>query len=68
MTEDKSGDFTEREKILIESFRVLNSDLELKTVIKNALGIMTRRFHGRVSCLALVDLQDLSLRFFAPRS
>lgn len=65
MTKNKPEVFTEREKILIESFRVLNSDLELKTVIKNALGIMLRRFHGRVSCLALVDLQDLSLIFYA---
>jgi len=60
--------FTEREKLLIDSFRVLNSDLELNTVVKNALGIMIGRFHGAASCLVLVDMQDFSLKSYAMKS
>jgi sigma-B regulation protein RsbU (phosphoserine phosphatase) len=56
-------DFTPRERLLVESFRILNSELELRTVIKNALGILTRRFRARAACLLLVDLRDYSLRF-----
>ena len=59
------NEFTEREKILVESFRLLNSDLELKTVIKNALGIMIQRFSGAAACLVLVDMHDFSLKFYA---
>jgi sigma-B regulation protein RsbU (phosphoserine phosphatase) len=56
-------DFTPRERLLVESFRILNSDLDLRTVIKNSLGILTRRFKARAACLVLVDLRDYSLRF-----
>ena len=66
--ENNLDGFSEREKILIESFRVLNSDLELKTVVKNALGIMIKRFHGSAACLVLVDLHDFSLKFYAATS
>ncbi len=59
------NEFTEREIILVESFRLLNSDLELKTVIKNALGIMIQRFSGAAACLVLVDMHDFSLKFYA---
>ncbi|MEE9552761.1 MAG: hypothetical protein V3W18_00575, partial [candidate division Zixibacteria bacterium] len=61
-------EFTEREKILVESFRLLNSDLELKTVIRNALGIMIQRFFGSAACLVLVDMHDFSLRFYAAKA
>lgn len=60
-----SNELTEREKILVESFRLLNSDLELKTVIKNALGIMIQRFSGAAACLVLVDMHDFSLKLYA---
>ncbi len=63
MRKEENG-FTEKEKILIESFRVLNSDLELRTVIRNALGIMIRRFHGAGACLVLVDMHDFSLNIY----
>lgn len=53
---------------MIESFRVLNSDLELQTVVRNALGILTQRFDARGVCLILVDLQDHSLSCFAAGS
>jgi putative methionine-R-sulfoxide reductase with GAF domain len=58
-------DFTPRERLLVESFRVLNADLDLRTVIKNALGILIERFEARAACLILVSLRDYSLRFHA---
>ncbi len=61
-------DFSPREKLLIESFRVLNSDLELHTVVRNALGILTKRFNARGACLLLVDLHNYSLNCFAAES
>lgn len=61
-------DFSPREKLLIESFRVLNSDLELHTVVRNALGILIKRFNARGTCLILVDLHDYSLSCFAAES
>lgn len=57
--------FSSREKLLIESFRALNSDLELQTVVSNALEILTKRFNARGACLILVDLHDHSLNCFA---
>jgi sigma-B regulation protein RsbU (phosphoserine phosphatase) len=57
-----------REKLLIESFRVLNSDLELHTVVRNALGILIKRFNARGTCLILVDLHDYSLNCLAAES
>lgn len=66
--EYENGEFTEREKILIESFRLLNSDLELKTVIGNALRIMIERFDGAASCLIIADMRDFSLHYHALRA
>jgi len=62
------GEFSDRERLLIESFRLLNSDLELETVIRNALGIMIRRFHAAASFLILVDMRDFSLRGYGMKS
>jgi len=61
-------DFSPREKLLIESFRVLNSDLELHTVVRNALEILTKRFNAEGACLLLVDLHNYSLNCFAAGS
>ena len=63
-----ADDFTDRERLLIESFRTLNSDLELDSVIKNVLGIMTERFRGVAAGLILVDMRDFSLKYYASRS
>lgn len=65
MTYYSEKGFSSREKLLIESFRALNSDLELQTVVSNALEILTKRFNARGACLILVDLDDHSLNCFA---
>lgn len=61
-------DLSPREKLLVESFRTLNSDLDLRTVIKNALAILAGRFGARAACLVLVDLRDFSLSLHAAAS
>ncbi len=60
--------FSSREKLLIESFRVLNSDLEFHTVVRNALGILIKRFNASAACLLLVDLHNYTLNCFAAES
>ncbi len=53
---------SDRENMLVESFRVLNSDLDLDAVIKNSLGILLKRFNAEAACLFLADLHDYKLK------
>ena len=53
---------TDREEFLVDSFRVLSSDLDLDAVIKNSLGIIIKRFEAEASCLFLTDLYNYKLK------
>lgn len=63
-----SGKFTDREMLLIDSFRALDSDLDINTVIKNALRLMIERLGGTAAILVLVDMRDFSLKYFAAKA
>jgi sigma-B regulation protein RsbU (phosphoserine phosphatase) len=53
---------SDREELLIETFKVLSSDLDLDAVIKNSLKIVTKRLRARAACLFLTDLHNYRLK------
>lgn len=52
----------DREALLIETFRVLSSDLDLDAVIKNSLKIVINRLGAEAACLFLTDLHSYKLK------
>jgi len=52
----------DREALLIETFRVLSSDLDLDAVIKNSLKIVIKRLRAEAACLFLTDLHSYKLK------
>jgi len=52
----------DREALLIETFRVLSSDLDLDAVIKNSLKIVIKRLGAEAACLFLTDLYSYKLK------
>jgi serine phosphatase RsbU (regulator of sigma subunit) len=62
MDKQSSTPLTDRENLLVESFRVLSSDLDIDTVTKNSLGILIKRFDAEAACLFLTDLRDYQMR------
>ncbi len=54
--------FTDRENLLVDSFRVLSADLDVDMVVKNSLGFIIKRFDADAACLFLADLHDYSVR------
>jgi len=52
----------DREALLIETFRVLSSDLDLDAVIKNSLKIVIKRLGAEAACLFLTDLHSYKLK------
>jgi serine phosphatase RsbU (regulator of sigma subunit) len=55
-------EINDREELLIETFKVLSSDLDLDAVIKNSLKIVIKRLQGEAACLFLTDLHNYRLK------
>lgn len=56
------ADISSREELLIETFKVLSSDLDLNAVIKNSLKIVIKRLRAEAACLFLTDLHTYKLK------
>lgn len=58
----RDPDISDREGLLIETFKVLSSDLDLDAVIKNSLKIVIKRLQAEAACLFLTDLHSYKLK------